>query len=120
MINEICLWAPFSNASLERLFSKLNLIKTTLCNRLANGSLNSVLRINISGLSLQIFNDEHVEKCVNYWFNAKNHHLSQCKLKLYKNCESKKIKQPHSNISTISSESESSIDSSASEYETVN
>ena len=98
----------------------MNLIKTTLCNRLTNGSLNFLLRINVSGLPLQIFNDEHLEKCVNYWFNVKNHHLSQCKLKLYKNRESKKIKRPHSNISTISSESESSIDSSASEYEIVN
>ena len=66
LIIEICLCAPFSNASLERLFSKMNLIKTTLCNRLTNDSLNSILRINISGLSLQSFHDEHLEKCVNY------------------------------------------------------
>ena len=55
LIIEICLCAPFSNASLERLFSQMNLIKTTLRNRLTNDSLNSILRINISGLSLQIF-----------------------------------------------------------------
>ena len=66
LIIEICLCAPFSNASLERLFSKMNLIKTTLCNCLTNDSLNSILRINISGLSLQSFHDEHLEKCVNY------------------------------------------------------
>ena len=68
LIIEICLCAPFSNASLERLFSKMNLIKTTLRNRLTNNSLKSILRINISGLSLQSFHDEHLEKCVNYWF----------------------------------------------------
>ena len=45
---------------------QLNLIKTTLRNRLTNDSLNSILRINISGLSLQSFHDEHLEKCVNY------------------------------------------------------
>ena len=83
LIIEICLYAPFSNASLERLFSKMNLIKTTLCNHLTNDSLNSILHINISRLSLQRFNDEHLEKCVNYWFQAKNCHLSQPKQKLY-------------------------------------
>ena len=71
LIIEMCLCAPFSNASLERLFSQMNLIKTTLRNRLTNDSLNSILRINISGLPLQSFHDEHLEKCVNYWFNAK-------------------------------------------------
>ena len=118
MIIEICLCAPFSNVSLERLFSKMNLIKTTLCNRSTNDSLNSILRINISGLSLQSFHDEHLEKYVNYWFNAKNRRLSQ--RKLYKKRESKKTKQPHFNISGISSESESSTDSSASEDEIIN
>ena len=111
--------APFSNASLERLFSKMNLIKTTLRNRLINDSLNSILRIDISGLSLQSFHDEHLEKCVNYWFNAKNRRLSQRKCKLYKKRESKKTKQPHFNISGIS-EFESSTDSSASEDEIIN
>ena len=90
LIIEICLCAPFSNVSLERLFSKMNLIKTTLHNRLINDSLNSTLHINISRLSLQSFHDEHLEKCVNYWFNAKDCHLSQHKHKLYKKCKSKK------------------------------
>ena len=40
LIIEICLCAPFSNASLERLFSKRNLIETTLRKRLTNDSLN--------------------------------------------------------------------------------
>ena len=117
---EICLCAPFSDASLERLCSKMNLIKTTLHNRLTNDSSNSILHINISGLSLQSFLDEHLEKCLNYWFHAKNYCLSQWKRKLYKKRKSKKTKQPHFNISDISSESESSTDSSASEDEIIN
>ena len=32
LIIEMCLCAPLSKASLERLFSNMNLIKTTLCN----------------------------------------------------------------------------------------
>ena len=79
LIIEICLCAPFSNASLERLFSQMNLIKPTLRNHLTNDSLNSIF--NISGLLLQSFH-EHLEKCVNYWFTAKNHCLSQRKCKL--------------------------------------
>ena len=120
MIIEIYLYASFSNASLGRLFSQMNLFKTTFRNRLTNNSLNSILRINISGLSLQTFNDEHLEKWVNYWFNAKNRRLSQRKRKLYKKRESKKTKRPHLNISGISSESKSSTDSSASEDDIVN
>ena len=50
-------------------------------------------------MSLQSFHDEHVAKCVNYWFNAKNHCLSPHKL--YKKHESKKTKQPHFKISDI-------------------
>ena len=120
LIIEICFCAPFSNASLERLFRKMSLIKTTLHNHLTNDSLNSILRILISGLPLQIFHDEHLEKCVNYWFNSKNRYLSQRELKLYKKRESKKTKRPHFNISDISSESESSTDTSASEDEIIN
>ena len=70
--------------------------------------------------SLQSFYDEHLEKCVNYWFNIKNRRLSQCKRKLYKKHESKKTKRSHFNISDISSESGSSTDSSASEDEIIN
>ena len=103
----------------------MNLIKTALTktndNLLTNDSLtNSILHINIRGLSLQSFHDEHLEKCVNYWFNEKNRRQSQRKRNLYKRRESKKTKRPHFNISEISSESESSTNSSASEDEIIN
>ena len=90
LIIEICFCVPFSNVPLERLFSKMNFIKTTVCNSSTNNSLNFTLSINISGLPLQSFHDEHLEKCVNFWFNAKNCHLTQQ--------VSKKTKQPHFNI----------------------
>ena len=98
----------------------MDLIKTTLRNRLTNDSSNSIFRINISGLSLQSFHDEHLEKCVNYWFKEKNRRQSQRKRNLYKRREIKKTKRPHFNISEISSESESSTNSSASEDEIIN
>ena len=47
--------APFSNATLERLFSQMSLVKTTVTNTLINDSLNSLLRIGISGNTLQHF-----------------------------------------------------------------
>ena len=65
----------------------MNLIKATLRNRSINDSLNSILRIHISGLSLQSFHDEHLKKCVIYWFNTQNCRLSQRKRKLYKKRE---------------------------------
>ena len=90
LIIELCLCARFSNASLEKLFSK-RIIKTTLRNRLTNDSL----RINISGFLLQSVHDEHLEKCVNYCFNAKN------RRNFYEKRESKKTKRPLFNISDI-------------------
>ena len=45
LLVEICLCAPFSNASLERLFSHMNIVKSTTRSRLSNRSLNSILRI---------------------------------------------------------------------------
>ena len=62
----------------------------------------------------------NVERYKHYWFNEKNRRLSQRKPKLYKKRESKKTKRPHFNISDISSESESSTDTSASEDEIIN
>ena len=97
----------------------MNLIKRPQCNHLTSNSLNSILCSNIKGLSLQSFHDEHLEKCVNYRFNTKNRHQSQCKRKLYKKLISKKTKWPHFNISDIS-ESKRSINSSASEDEIIN
>ena len=64
---------------------------------MTNDNLNSILRINISGLSLQSVHDEHFEKCVNYWFNAKN------RRKFYEKRKRKKTKLPHFNISDKSS-----------------
>ena len=69
LIVDICICAPCSSATLERLFSQMNQIKTLLRNRLNNASLNAILRIRISEISLQKFHDNFVDKCVNCWYN---------------------------------------------------
>ena len=51
LINKICFCAPLSNATLEKLFSQMNLAKTMVRNSLGNDSLNSLLRIRISGIT---------------------------------------------------------------------
>ena len=60
---ELCFCAPVSNATLERLFNHMNLVKTTLWNRLSVNSLNSILQICISGISMQTFHYVYVDKC---------------------------------------------------------
>ena len=79
LLMEICLCGPFTNTILERFFSQMNLIKTTLRNRLTNESLNSLLRIRISGISLNGFHNNYLQRCVAYWFNNKNRRVTQCK-----------------------------------------
>ena len=83
LIVEICLCAMFPNAILQRLFNQMNLVKTTVRNRLSSDSLNSSLRIRISGITLQDFHETYVKKCVHCWCNFKNRRLNQRKRKDY-------------------------------------
>ena len=79
LLIEIFLCVPFTNAILKQFFNQMNLIKTTLQNRLTNESLNSLLHKRISGISLNGFHNDYLQRCVAYWFNNKNHHATQCK-----------------------------------------
>ena len=117
LVVEIWLCAPFSNATLERLFSQMNLVKTTVRNRISNDSLNSSLRIRISGITLQDFHETYVKNCVHYWYNSKNRRLNQQKRKDYEKRQSKKAKRPHFRIADLSS---GSSDSSSSDCEYSN
>ena len=67
----------------------MNLIKTTLRNRLTNGSLNSILHVTMSGIYLESFRKEHLENCVNYCFDAKSCRQGQQKRKLHEKPEFK-------------------------------
>ena len=53
LIVKICLCAPISNASQERLFNQMNLIKPTVHNRLKSSALNALLRIKVSNVSVE-------------------------------------------------------------------
>ena len=57
LVIEICLCAPISNASLERLFNQMNLGKSTVRNRLKNSTLNVLLRIKVSNVSFETFHN---------------------------------------------------------------
>ena len=114
LIIEICLCAPISNASLERLFSQMNLVKTTVRNRLSNPVLNALLRIRVSGITVDEFHKNYVNRCVNSWYQKKERRLAQGKRKGYKKRTNKSTKRPHFDISELSESSES--EQSSSEY----
>lgn len=114
LIIEICLCAPVSNASLERLFSQMNFIKSNTRNRLNNNALNAVLRIRISGITVDEFHKDYVQRCVNFWYKRKDRRANQGKRKRYKQRKpSGAAKRPSFDISKLSasSSSESSSDS---------
>ena len=73
----LCFCTPISNATLERLFNHMNLVKTNIQNRLSNDSLNSILQIRLNGISMQTFHNVQFNKCVHYWYDTKNRRLQQ-------------------------------------------
>ena len=66
LIVEIVIYAPQSNAVLERFFSQLNYIKTNMCASLSSSSLNLLLHVKVAALALQEYHNEHVEKAVEF------------------------------------------------------
>ena len=79
----------------------MNLIKTTLRDRLTNESLNSLLRTQISGISLNGFHNNYFQRCAAYWFNNKNRRVTQHKRKLYKKRENQGKKLPNFSITDL-------------------
>lgn len=67
-IIELLLITPFTNAKVERLFSRMNRIKTTLRNRLSTQRLDAQLRIGEEGCPLAEFN---AEEALQYWLEQK-------------------------------------------------
>ena len=90
LVVELCFGASVWNATLERLFNDMNLVKTTAWNRLSNHSWNSILQIHISGISMQTFRDVYIDKCIQYSYNTKNHCQKQKNLQSLQKREKKK------------------------------
>ena len=67
-IIEFLLITPFTSAKLERIFSRLNHIKTDYCNRLGQEQLEHLLRIGEEGLEIEEF-DANV--FMDFWYNGK-------------------------------------------------
>ena len=84
LIAEICLCAPYSNASIERFFSQMRVVKTDWRNKLNEKNLSSLLYIKTEGPTLQDFHDNFCASAVNLWFNDKERRLNQGKRKKYK------------------------------------
>ena len=62
LLVEISFYAPFSNATLERFFSYINIVKSTSRTRLTNDNLGNALRIRASGVSMERFHNEQTSK----------------------------------------------------------
>ena len=79
----------------------MNLTKITLRDRLTNDSLNSLLRIQIIGISLNGFHNNYLQRCAAYWFNNKNRRVTQRKRRLYKKRENQRKKLQNFSITDL-------------------
>ena len=72
-IFELLLICPFSNAKLERMFSRMNRVKSDWRNNLSRERLDILLRIGEDGPSLDEFNPDPF---IDSWFNEKVRRLT--------------------------------------------
>lgn len=72
-IFELFLICLFTNAKLERMFSRMNCVKTDWCPILSRDCLDVLLRVSEEGPSLKEFNPDVSIAC---WYSHKVHHLS--------------------------------------------
>ena len=84
LVIEICLCTPCSNATLERFFNQLKIVKTDQRTALSSSSLNSILRIKLRQIPLKTFHDEFADKVVSHWCNEKGRRVHQKQRKGYK------------------------------------
>ena len=110
LIIELCLCVPFSNATLERFFSHMKLVKNEKRNRLSQKSLNSAITVRMAGITLLEFDATHVHRCVEFWSNKTKRLLNQGKRKAYKKRAGAAKKRKQFNMKEDISSSSSSSD----------
>ena len=90
MLKFVC--EPYSNAALERFFSLPKYVKSTIRSRLTSDVLNTLMRVKISGPSLEEFHETFSKKCVDRWFSSKNRRPNEKKRKTKKSQEVSQVK----------------------------
>ena len=79
-IIELLLITLFTNAKVERLFSRIRRVKTILRNRLGSQWLDTQLRIGEEGCPIADFK---AEDALDYWFNQKARRMNSAKSRNY-------------------------------------
>ena len=88
LIAELCFCAPCSNASLERFFSQMRIVKTDWRNSLSESNLTSLLRIKVSGPA-----EKYFAKAVNNWYHDKDRRINQKTRKRYRKRKARKTQR---------------------------
>ena len=86
---ELCLCCPYSNATLERFFNYMKVIKTDWGNRSNQRNLTDLLRIKVSGPTLLVFAQEYCSEAIKSWNNTERRLNTNKKRKVYKKRVSK-------------------------------
>ena len=88
LIAELCFCVPCSNASLERFFSQMRIVKTGWGNSLSESNLTSLLRIKVSGPA-----DKYFAKAINNWYHDKDRRINQKTRKRYRKPKARKTQR---------------------------
>ena len=106
LIIEICLCTPSSNATLERFFNQMKLVKWDKRTALSSKSLNAILRIKLRNIPITEFNQKYSDNIVNYWYNQKERRINQKKRKQYKERNGSQMKKQCFDIGEFTEEIE--------------
>ena len=117
LLIEICLCTPCSNATLERFFSQLKIVKTEQRTALSSSSLNSILRIKLRQISARDFHKEFANKIALRWYNSKSRRIHQKDRKSYKKRKSSVKTRNELNVEEFTIDNSSSDSRSSSDDE---
>ena len=84
LLIKLCLCTPYSNATIERFFSYMKVVKNDWRNRVSDQNLESLMRIKVCGPSLSCYHNDYVACASSLWSNTTNRRVNQSKCKKYK------------------------------------